>query len=181
MLDKSEAIRVEKKGSTNTYIFICKNCPSEIRAQTSFLKKHTGHCRKCSVESRRKDPLKRTYERMKLNNSRKRNLNFDLTFEEFKFISQVSSCCYCGQDVKWDVRGQSFDKYNLDRKDNNRGYIIDNVAVCCTECNTMKRDFYSFEEFQLIRRLLDISRKSKKNHDLLKYSLFSWDDKIEYF
>jgi len=40
-------------------------------------------------------------------------------------------CFYCGQ--KNDTKG-------LDRVDNNKGYLIENVVSCCQQCNLMKRD-----------------------------------------
>jgi hypothetical protein len=51
-------------------------------------------------------------------------------------------------------------RYNLDRKDNDRGYSFDNVAVCCKECNFMKRNFATAEEFKAMRLLLKRWRES---------------------
>ena len=71
-----------------------------------------------------------------INDSRHRNLEVAITFEEFsKFVE--SPCKYCGEMEK---------RRGLDRVDNNKGYININLVACCKVCNYMKRN-YTLEEF----------------------------------
>lgn len=39
---------------------------------------------------------------------------------------------------------------NLDRKDNSRGYDIDNVVVCCGRCNYAKGSHFTHDEWKKI-------------------------------
>jgi hypothetical protein len=60
-----------------------------------------------------------------------KDLEFALTKEMFDKIK--SACCYyCGKV------NSSTHQNGIDRKDNSVGYIIENCATCCRECNQMK-------------------------------------------
>ena len=92
--------------------------------------------------------------------ARNKNRDFQLSREEFeKLIS--SNCYYCGQlpNTKRDsynrVDKDPFYYNGIDRKDNNKGYTIENSVPCCTKCNFFKKD-YSEEEFlELIKRIYE--------------------------
>lgn len=62
--------------------------------------------------------------------AKKRNLEFTLTLAQFSEL-RTRECLYCGS------KNESM---GIDRTDNMRGYILDNVASCCAECNYMKSD-----------------------------------------
>lgn len=38
----------------------------------------------------------------------------------------------------------------LDRKDNEKGYVKDNIVLCCSRCNLIKSNFFNEEEMLLI-------------------------------
>lgn len=59
----------------------------------------------------------------------KRNKSFHLSIEEFRRFWK-NKCHYCGDQIQ---------TIGIDRVDNNKGYQIDNIVACCTECNLMKR------------------------------------------
>lgn len=61
-----------------------------------------------------------------------RNLNFDLTQEQFNEIISYK-CIYCANT--------NFDFNNLDRVDSTKGYEINNVVPCCSRCNFMKNNY----------------------------------------
>jgi hypothetical protein len=61
---------------------------------------------------------------------------FDLTMEQFNSFWQ-KDCHYCGRQIE---------KIGLDRVDNSRGYVMDNIVSCCKVCNTMKMN-YTLEQF----------------------------------
>lgn len=82
--------------------------------------------------------------------ARKRNYCWELSKEEAKIIFQ-SNCRYCRRPPaqvmsrKININGHFI--YNgIDRVDNTKGYIIDNVVACCKRCNRAKRDM-TLEEF----------------------------------
>ena len=76
-----------------------------------------------------------------INNCRNRNLVYSMPNEIMIKIFK-SECYYCGQvpSNKMKICGQNQPyAYNgLDRIDNNRGYVPDNVVPCCKRCNKAK-------------------------------------------
>lgn len=68
--------------------------------------------------------------------AKRRNIEFNLIFEEFMTFWQ-KPCHYCGYDIK---------TIGLDRKDNDRGYILSNVVSCCYGCNSVKSNLFTYEE-----------------------------------
>lgn len=86
--------------------------------------------------------------------AKKRNLEVDITFEEYRQL-KISDCHYCGIDnmfLKYycDVMHIGMPYMSIDRKDNNRGYISDNVVSCCFLCNKIKGSFFTSEEMKKI-------------------------------
>lgn len=83
-----------------------------------------------------------------------RSYSFEITFEEMETII-YKNCFYCNQepedhssdDCYKNGRG-IFKRNGIDRKDNTKGYYLDNCVPCCSRCNTMKMDS-SFSEFLL--------------------------------
>ena len=61
------------------------------------------------------------------NRAKTNSVDFFLSNEEFERISK-SSCFYCGKE------GPN----GIDRKDNSKGYILDNCVPCCKHCNYVK-------------------------------------------
>jgi hypothetical protein len=83
--------------------------------------------------------------------AKRRNLDFQLTKEEFEILTQ-GECHYCGSKPFTSTstinpNGHSQILYNgIDRKDNNMGYILANCVSCCKNCNFAKYEF-SYESF----------------------------------
>lgn len=119
--------------------------------------------------------------------AKRRNLPFDLNLEEFKqFI--FSNCHYCdvapknsynpyiGKDGNLKpskTRKSMIDRleilktltveYNgIDRKDSNQGYLLDNCVSCCKECNELKSNRFTYEEFMLLVPILRVIINSRK-------------------
>ncbi len=65
--------------------------------------------------------------------------DFTLTFDQFIKIASTN-CYYCDRKPESkSKKGYVIFYYNgVDRVDNNRGYVPDNVVPCCTICNTKK-------------------------------------------
>ena len=91
-----------------------------------------------------------------------RSLDVTLSFRKFLGLTRITKCHYCGGHIRWSVyatKGTSFG-YNLDRKDNTRGYHIDNVVVCCGRCNRVKGDNLTYDEMLLLSPALqEITRR----------------------
>lgn len=87
-------------------------------------------------------------------NAGKRGLEWTLTEDEANKLL-VENCHYCGsvpsilQTAKW--TNVSFTYNGIDRKDNGRGYVADNVVSCCKLCGHAKADmsYQGFIDFLL--------------------------------
>lgn len=85
-----------------------------------------------SEKSRRyraKNPIRYAYHNLK-SNSKRRGKEFDLTFEQFKEF------CYKTNYIQG--KGITKDSYSIDRKDNDKGYTIDNIRILTVSENSKK-------------------------------------------
>lgn len=156
MLDINNAKHVEIKkgisgGSNKTYTFKCTDCDNDIKCQQSKLKTHSGKCRKCA---QKKKPYEHILNELKYR-SKKRSIkhSVELSYDEFIKIIENSKCHYCNKELVFNpyTRDENSNyvsrAYQLDRKDNNLGYTVENVVPCCWNCNRIKSDIYSYEDF----------------------------------
>ena len=169
MLLKENAVRREKfvKGKNRyyNYIFECCGCGKELSIQSSSLKTHSGKCMRCT---QLKEPYKYIYNELKVH--KRKGTSVELTFEEFLEIIKERNCHYCGEELNYEEYSRVWGKTNsrahqLDRKNNDLGYTKDNVVTCCWECNRLKSDRFTYEEFiQLspILKKIQIERKRKE-------------------
>jgi len=169
MLDKKNCIRIIVKVTKsnkkyNTYYFRCSNCNSEIVAQNSQLKTHSGKCRRCTQLG---IPYLHIYNELK--NHHNKNKEFNLSFEEFIDLIKEEKCHYCHKKIIFNKHSKFMNKglsraYQLDRKDNSIGYKKDNLVVACWRCNKFKSDEFTYEEFLKLSSILmeiDINRNLK--------------------
>ena len=82
-------------------------------------------------------------------NAKRRGVGWNLTEEQFKEITQ-KDCFYCGEKpnnlTKQICNGEYI--YNgIDRIDNTKGYVIDNIVPCCRRCNRAK-DISTLQEYK---------------------------------
>lgn len=117
-----------------------------------------GHCKKCnrtagktyydknrasSVEKKRQ--YDRTfdgkYSQWK-QNAKNRNIEWLITKEDLLKMPMI--CYYTKRDLTFEHH--QFNTVSLDRKDNTKGYTIDNVVYCCSTVNLMKNTL-TFKEF----------------------------------
>lgn len=83
-----------------------------------------------------------------------RGIEFNITLEEYSYLARNGNNCYyeCGDVVSRTGIG-------LDRKDNTKGYTLDNAVPCCGFCNVTKNAHISSEEMLEIVKLLKSMRK----------------------
>ncbi len=137
-----------RESQKKIYHYKCKKC----RNKESLEWNHKNN-EKFRLNRRKRYKLKAEKERenqrlYRINNSlqsvytsykcraKKRNLEFKLSIEEFKSYWN-KKCFYCNREIK---------KIGLDRIDNSKGYIKENIIPCCELCNWMKRDL-TFKDF----------------------------------
>jgi len=82
---------------------------------------------------------------------------FNLKKKEFIewYDKQERKCIYC--EIKESELELVNDAYNnkntvlsIDCKENDRGYVLDNLALACYRCNSIKSDILTYEEMMYI-------------------------------
>lgn len=111
-----------RKGKTKK----CKSCALRGR-----------HAKAGSLEERLAANVRYMYQRA----ARQKGRAHELTHRDYVSLIFLS-CSYCGQEPMSRKKVGSFEvKYNgLDRVDNSKGYLTNNVVPCCLVCNRAKRD-----------------------------------------
>jgi hypothetical protein len=77
-----------------------------------------------------------------------RNIKFNLVKEDFSewYDKQEQKCYYCDRTVEEFKNDKGLNptayRLSIDRKNNNLGYQLDNIVLCCGRCNTIKSDFF---------------------------------------
>jgi hypothetical protein len=69
-----------------------------------------------------------------------RDLLWAISIDEWRETVSCNECHYCHGPLPTTGTG-------LDRKDNSRGYEVDNVVPCCMRCNRLKLNEFTYEEF----------------------------------
>lgn len=113
----------------------------------------TGHVKSCRCS--RKEQARGNFGRYAFgqlfsrykSQARERGFSFHLTREQFKLLTQ-GSCFYCGTPpiVVYTKRNSSYTYNGIDRRDNSKGYTLENCVSCCAVHNHMKSDM-SYDEF----------------------------------
>lgn len=81
---------------------------------------------------------------------KKRGFECNITTDILLDMVKDGRCVYCG-----DVH-----KLGLDRIDNSKGHTLDNVVLCCYDCNTARNNNFSHEEMlELGKTIAAIKRK----------------------
>jgi len=125
----------------------------------------SGNCTSCGSCSHRK-----MYGESSMNQmisaykagAKRRNLEYTLTDNVFKNLTH-SPCYYCGQ-LPSNIRAKSsaYGAYifnGIDRVDNSKGYVIENVVPCCKLCNQAKSDKTQQEFYDWIKKVYSVSIK----------------------
>lgn len=141
------------------YVFLCIDCGRELLLSKCGAETHQGRCKSCAFKIVGRNSRKRPYEclyHQLCKAARESGKSCDLTYEQFVGFISIVNCHYCSKEITWTkyntrVNGRA---YNLDRKDNSIGYTKDNLVVCCTRCNMVRRDFFTYEQFCEVGKLL---------------------------
>lgn len=102
-------------------------------------------------------------------NARYRNINFDLTKEEFKLIID-KNCYYCNQNpISTDYGHKSYygtyKSNGIDRIDNDKGYFFDNCVPCCFGCNRLKGTLDVKSFIDRIKKIYKYFKENKTTHE----------------
>lgn len=83
------------------------------------------------------------------NGAKNRGLIFELSQREFSKY-QNNKCAYCGDIING---------IGLDRVDNSKGYLVNNIVACCIKCNRMKLAMNIGEFLEQIEKIHNNSLK----------------------
>lgn len=92
-----------------------------------------------------------------------------LTFEEFLQFVEDKTCHYCDAVLVWNAFtvSRKSNPYNLDRKDNTKGYSKENCVACCRACNYGKGDRFTYEEWCVMTKAL---KEFRNGNNLYTYA-----------
>jgi hypothetical protein len=158
-------------------------CGKEITVQTQALRKQkasgTGSCGCWAKELRQREREKKTlpYEhyiaRIK-NSARGRNKEVQIAYADLITLipeNGLGVCVYCGEPVLWlpydNTRAHSWGYksratgHNLDRMDNDGPYSLENVTICCGNCNRTRGDRFTYDEFMRLAPTIRAIREER--------------------
>ena len=76
------------------------------------------------------------------------NINFAISLEDFTewLNKQNGECHYCKAKLNVNKGHKMLDGDSIDRKDNNKGYTIDNIVLSCNRCNMAKGSWFTEQQ-----------------------------------
>ena len=153
--DKRVVLELTVSSPRTPWLVVC-DCGAKFDCLMQDLRRG-GNCRNCYEKSpvrvnRRKRPYESVYN---LFVGRAKH-EVALTYEDyFNIAVSKPNCYYCDSTLKWsEFRDRKQSGSNLDRKDSNKGYTIDNVVPCCRVCNITKNNNFTHEEFILLGKVI---------------------------
>lgn len=172
--ERLEVLRSVQKRNRNSQRFLCRcDCGNEIEVDYSALRRGQTKSCKCLGVARRREVLmhadrsetaKRGYyaKWKNLVSKRKKPTVMELSYEEWLPLIS-SNCYYCGKPpnkifVPDPKKNRSdcipFHHHGIDRKDNDRGYVLDNCVPCCRDCNFAKRTLNDTQFLELAKQIV---------------------------
>ncbi len=79
-------------------------------------------------------------------------ISFEISNKDFIlwFEGQPKTCHYCGQALESGNGSTTINSLNIDRKDNLRGYTLDNIVLACRRCNCIKGNWLTYQQMREI-------------------------------
>ena len=140
----------------------CSKCKktklvSEFRINKKHSSGYSSWCKQCSAEAVAKWSLTPSGIYSSAKHQRRNNKPFNITRTEFYvwYGGQQKKCAYCDlpeDDISKidDVQLNRTRRLGIDCKNNERGYVLDNIVLSCLRCNFMKNDFLDFDAMREI-------------------------------
>jgi hypothetical protein len=148
---------IRRAGSKNGHpLWLCR-CDCGIVKSIDGPAVYKGTTKSCGC-SRYIKPYESLYNYCMFHAKRERpELEHTLTLKQFLKFTKTSQCHYCGAAVEFakrNINGKRAVRYNLDRKNNNKGYCAANLVVCCKLCNYTKGNRFTYKQFLEIGRVI---------------------------
>ncbi len=97
-----------------------------------------------------------------MRNAKIKGVEFSLSRDEFRKLSQ-GCCFYCGVSPLYGTHNKSrtgdYIHNGIDRVDNSKGYVINNVVPCCKICNIAKHSMTQQEFYDWITKVYKRRKK----------------------
>jgi hypothetical protein len=156
----------ERKRNNQKYCSIVCSSQGEIIIYKEYYQKHKDKIKTYSAKYKENHKQK-IYDRYisssgiyhTLKGSAKaRNIYFNISKEEFInwYDSQKKKCYYCERtllQIQKDIYGHN-KRFTIDRRDNSRGYELDNIVLACYRCNDIKGCYFTEQEMLEIGKII---------------------------
>jgi 5-methylcytosine-specific restriction endonuclease McrA len=160
--------KAQNRGEKTAWVCACM-CGTIRDVRTEHLRNgrsiSCGCQRRLSLlEANRLRPYEALYNALVLS-ARKAGHDLNISYDAFIEFTKISECHYCGACLSWaeySPQKNGGKKYQLDRKNNDLGYILDNVVVCCTTCNRAKGNRYTYDEWVAMTNALKTFRALRR-------------------
>jgi hypothetical protein len=116
-------------------------------------------CRSCN-NGYKKRPYESLYNMLVLQ-CKNHSTDISLTYDEYLIFTNIKKCHYCKIDIIWKPHANQKGGYKLDRKDNNKGYSVENCVVCCPRCNWSKSNHFTYSEWVQLGKIIRSWNKEK--------------------
>ena len=103
--------------------------------------------------------------------ARKRKIEFRFNANEFVgwYEKQPQICYYCNRTLEQVLKNsRGITRLTIDRIDNNLGYFIKNMVLCCFLCNEIKHDYFTEAEMLQIGKIIYNKEIGVYNEDIKK-------------
>jgi len=111
--------------STASTFYCSKECRDDVRKQVNKVNKEKS---KLKIQEGNVDWILKTIHSKYKSSAKKRGYVYMLTLDDLKLYYK-KPCYYCNGNVN---------TVSLDRVDNTKGYLFNNIVSCCIKCNIMK-------------------------------------------
>ena len=137
------------------YCHVTCACGSKSEVYGSMLTTgRSTHCCSCAAAIVGHKNRIRPYEALynsALKSAKESEHEWALTYEDFVAFANCPVCHYCHASVTFAQHRihhkPNNSRYNLDRTNNDLGYIKGNVVVCCKRCNQAKGNRFTYQEW----------------------------------
>lgn len=151
-------VKADKRSRTFYWNATC-DCGNTVDVNGSNVRKgRTTHCG-CEIGLPGDEASFRIIYRDYQRSAVKKNREFALTYDQVRDLTS-KPCYYCGslpssKQPSNTGKTKAIYVYNgIDRIDNDRGYLIDNVVSCCATCNFMKHTLSMDVFLEHIRKII---------------------------
>jgi len=149
----------KNKSQSDGCDYYCKKCKLE-QTSRSYKKNCLENPEKMKARWRerskeiRKTPKRRFWHSR--DNAKRRGLKWDITYNKYKALIS-KKCTYCFSEL--DKTG-----IGLDRINNNKGYLLNNVTSCCGLCNYTRSTKFNYKEMLQLGLIIKKIKVLRRNN-----------------